>query len=66
MILWLWGLTVLLWAAAAYAMSRAASDAVVIELESIPVASLGLAGMLALIGGTASTFQRLAASDPIA
>ena len=65
MIVWLWGLTVLLWAAAAYAMSRAASDTVVIELESIPMASLGLAVMLALIGGTASTFQRLASSDPL-
>jgi hypothetical protein len=64
MIVWVWGACALLWAAAAYAMSRAASEAVVFGLESIPSASLALAVMLALIGGTASTFQRLATSEP--
>lgn len=65
MIVGMWGAIALLWAAAAYAMSRAASEVVAFSLESIPSASLALAVTLALIGGTASTFQRLASSDPL-
>lgn len=54
----------MLWAAAAYAMVRQTETALAGGLAGIPAASLVLAVFLALIGGTASTFQRFASSDP--
>ena len=64
LILWLWGVWALLWTAAAYAMARQSEAAIADGLAGIPVASLALALLLALIGGAASTFQRLASTDP--
>ena len=64
MIQWFWGVCALLWTAAAYAMARQSEAALADGLAGIPLASLALALLLALIGGAASTFQRLASSDP--
>jgi hypothetical protein len=64
LIQWGWGGCALLWAAAAYAMVRQTEAALADGLAGIPAASLVLAVFLALIGGTASTFQRFASSDP--
>jgi hypothetical protein len=44
-------------------MARQSEVALAEGLSGIPLASLALALLLALIGGAASTFQRLASSD---
>ncbi|MEJ0003477.1 MAG: phage holin family protein [Pararobbsia sp.] len=63
LIRWGWGVWALLWAAAAYAMVRRSETVLSDGLAGISTASLLLAVLLALIGGTANMFQRLAARN---